>query len=109
MNKAIDRKKNRKIVCLCGSVRFKEAFMEANHEETLKGNIVLTVGDFRQHDGVIMTDEVKASLDRLHFDKIELADEILVLNVDGYIGWSTSNEIEHAKKLGKRIRYLEKS
>ena len=47
------------------------------------------------------------TFDLLHFDKIELSDEVLVLNINGYIGESTRNEINHAKKLNKTIRYLE--
>lgn len=104
-----------KIVCLCGSTKFRAAFEEANLQETLAGNIVLSVGGYPHHDGGrikelvygLGKEQVKPDLDRLHFRKIELADEILVLNVGGYIGQSTSNEIRHAEKLDKTIRYLE--
>jgi hypothetical protein len=51
--------------------------------------------------------EIKRGLDELHLRKIDLADEILVLNVGGYIGDSTRREIEYAQSKGKRIRYLE--
>ena len=99
-----------KIVCLCGSTRFMEAFQKANREESLKGNIVLTV-EIVAYDGATdpqrANPEEKRILDELHLRKIELADEILVLNVGGYIGESTKREIEHAKSLGKRIRWLE--
>lgn len=99
------------IVCLCGSTKFRAEFEQANKQETMKGNIVLTVGCFpRLQNGVwdyeTVTIEQKVELDLLHLRKIELADEILVLNVGGYIGPSTSNEIRHAKLLGKPIRYL---
>jgi len=47
-------------------------------------------------------------LDRLHLRKIDLADEILVINVGGYIGESTKSEIKYAKEHSKKIRYLEK-
>jgi hypothetical protein len=46
-------------------------------------------------------------LDRMHLAKIDLADEIFVINVDNYIGDSTRNEIEYAKSKGKRVRFLE--
>jgi hypothetical protein len=103
----------RKIVCLCGSTRFYKEFQQANFEETMKGHIVLSVGFYMhaseethgEHIGI--TPEQKIDLDKLHFDKIELADEVLILNKDGYIGESTRNEIEHAKALGKEIRWLE--
>lgn len=95
------------IVCLCGSTKFREAFFKANFDETMAGRIVLSVGFFHHANEYQPTEKEKIALDELHFRKIELADEILVLNVGGYIGWSTWNEIWHAEKLGKKIRYLE--
>ena len=101
------------IVCLCGSTRFKDAFDEANYQETMAGKIVLSVG-FLMHasgnkhgDGIGCTPEQKISLDELHKRKIDLADEVLVLNIGGYIGESTRSEIEYAEKLRMPIRYLE--
>lgn len=102
------------IVCLCGSTRFSQAFHDANLRETIKGKIVLTIGcDLRSDTEVfrhLTIDEVvmiKKQLDTLHLRKIDLADEILVLNVGGYIGESTANEIRYATHLGKKIYYLE--
>ena len=43
----------------------------------------------------------------MHLWKIDMADEFFVINVDGYIGSSTRNEIEYTKKTGKTLRYLE--
>ena len=56
---------------------------------------------------VEISDETKAMLDRQHLAKIDLADEILVINVDGFIGDSTRNEIAYAKAKGKGVNYLE--
>src|SRR5215472_3230193 len=95
----------RKVVCLCGSTRFMEAYHAANMAETLAGNIVLTVG-MSSHGDYRLTEEEKAALDRLHLDKIDAADEVLVLNVGGYLGASTRNEIAHALATGKPVRYL---
>jgi hypothetical protein len=101
------------IVCLCGSTRFYDAFQRANYEETMKGNIVLSVG-FYSHSSeqahgekIGITPEQKAKLDYLHFRKIDLADEVLVLNVGGYIGESTGRELAYAKRLCRKIRFLE--
>ena len=103
-----------KIVCLCGSTRFSEAFQAANLDETLKGNIVLTVGCDSKGDDQLFWDmladdlaALKNRLDILHFRKIDLADEILILNVGGYIGESTGRELAYAKAMGKNIRFLE--
>ena len=43
----------------------------------------------------------------MHKRKIDMADEIFVINVGGYIGASTLPEIEYAKATGKPIKYLE--
>jgi PAS domain-containing protein len=51
--------------------------------------------------------KTKEMLDDMHKRKIDMADEILVINVGGYIGSSTKSEIEYAKKTGKPVNYLE--
>ena len=97
------------IVCLCGSTRFTQAFQHANFEETLAGRIVLTIGcDCKSDEGLGLTAADKERLDRLHLRKIDFADEILVLNVDGYVGASTRREIAYAAQHNKRIRWLER-
>ena len=96
------------VVCLCGSTKFKEAFEKANKLETLRGNIVLSVGFFAHADSVELMPSVKKRLDELHLRKIDLADEVLILDVDGYIGWSTQNEWGYASEKGKRVRFLSK-
>lgn len=97
-----------KIVCLCGSTKFKEEFELANKEETLKGYIVLTVGFFAHCDPEPPTKEQKSKLDALHKNKILLSEEILVINPGDYIGESTKSEIDFAIKHGKKVRYWNK-
>jgi len=101
-----------KIVCLCGSTRFMNAFRRASLEETLGRKIVLSIGcNLRDSDFETFTQEhlaeIKVELDELHLRKIDLADEVLILNVGGYIGESTRNELNYAKEKGKKIRFLE--
>jgi hypothetical protein len=95
------------VVCLCGSTRFKAAYIKAARDETLDGKIVLSVGLFGHEEGIDMSGPVKQMLDELHRSKIEMADEVLFLNVDGYLGESTTKELAYAMDLGKKIRYLE--
>lgn len=106
--------KRPRIVCLCGSTRFGDAFAKAQNDLTLDGNIVLSVGNTANSDDELFTGMgtaerrlLKARLDVLHLHKILLCDEVYVLNQDGYIGESTEREIEFAKSLGKVVRYLE--
>jgi len=85
-----------------------EAYREANLRETLAGSIVLTIGcDTKSDDALGLTPQDKARLKILHLDKIDLADEVLVLNVGNYIGESTALEIEYARSRGKKVRFLE--
>ena len=98
------------VVTLCGSSRFMDAFFEAGWRETLAGKIVLSIGVCKHagdHGAEALGDDVVHLLDILHFRKIDLSHEILVLNVGGYIGESTAREIEYARSTGRRIRYLE--
>ena len=97
---------NYKVITLCGSTRFKEQFLQAQKELTLKGNIIISVGLFG-HSGDPITDEQKIMLDDMHKRKIDMADEIFVINVGGYIGSSTRSEIDYAKDHGKKVNYLE--
>lgn len=94
-----------KIICICGSTRFRDEMAEANRRLTLAGHIVLAPGVFA-HSGDTITDEQKAALDSLHFRKIDLADEVLVVDPGGYIGESTSREIEYASRTGKPVRRM---
>lgn len=75
---------------------------------TLQGNIVISVGLFgHSGDNEVWTDDTKEMLDDMHKRKIDMADEIFVINVNGYIGESTKSEIEYAKRNGKIVRYLQ--
>ena len=125
-----------KIVVLCGSTRFRDEFVKQNYLETMKGHIVLSVGfyvhadecpncdasqSFAKEQGAEVsqgkcwqcghdlgcTAEQKIALDELHKRKIDLADEVFVLNVGGYIGKSTQSEIAYAICQSKPLRFLE--
>ena len=106
-----------KVITLCGSTRFKDEFMEVQKRLTLEGNIVISVGLFghsgdnevweNMDEGTLT--RTKEMLDDMHKRKIDMADEIYVINVGGYIGSSTRSEIEYAKASGKPVRYMEET
>lgn len=97
-----------KVITLCGSTRFKDQFIESQKRLTLEGNIVISVGLFgHSGDDEVWTEGTKVMLDDMHKRKIDMADEIFVINVGGYIGTSTRSEIEYAKRTGKTVRFLE--
>ncbi len=96
------------VITLCGSTRFKEQFLEAQKRLTLEGNIVISVGLFgHSGDEEVWLPGTKEMLDNMHKRKIDMADAIYVINVDGYIGSSTRSEIEYAKENGKQVLFLE--
>ena len=96
------------VITLCGSTRFKNAFLEAQKRLTLEGNIVISVGLFgHSGDEEVWTLGTKEMLDDMHKRKIDMADAIYVINVGGYIGSSTQSEIEYARANGKQVLFLE--
>ena len=101
-----------KVICLCGSTRFTAEMLVIQWEFTKAGHIVLSwcalpdnyfKGEDRTHIGD--QEGVKDIVDEVHKRKIDLADEVYVLNIDGYIGESTRSEIDHALSIGKPVLY----
>ena len=103
------------VITLCGSTKFKDEFIREQKRLTLGGNIVISVGLFGHSGDEEVWDgmdegtlsKTKEMLDDMHKRKIDMADEIFVINVGGYIGESTKSEIEYAKEHGKKVNYLE--
>ena len=105
-----------KVICLCGSTRFTSEMMVVQWNFTKQGNVVLSwcvlpdayfTGDDKTHIGD--QEGVKGIVDNVHMRKIDLSDEVFVLNVGGYIGESTSNEIAYAQRIGRSVKYLEEA
>lgn len=108
--------RNPTVVCLCGSTKFWREFQRASLRETMAGRIVLSIGAATgtddEHFGKLDPGEyeaIKEMLDTLHLRKIRMSDEILVLNVNDYIGSSTRRELWFARDCGIPVRWLEKS
>jgi hypothetical protein len=97
--------KEYKIITLCGSAKFKEDFFAEQERLTLEGNLVLSPVFF--DNNVVISEEQKAMIGDMHKRKIDLSDEIFVINKGGYIGFSTKSEIEYAIKTKKTIKYME--
>jgi len=109
--------KKPKIVCFCGSSKFIVEMAILMWEFEKLGCIALGLhymppqygkmkGYSESYDHLVEMEDVADKMDELHKRKIDLADEIFVVNVKGYIGKSTRSEIKYAKKLGKKITYL---
>jgi len=94
------------IITVCGSLRFYKEMMEIAEKMELKGNCMLVpIYNPNKPSKDDFTEEEALMLDKMHKEKIKLSDQILVVNVNNYIGDSTKKEIEYARSLKKEIMY----
>ncbi|MBE7075382.1 MAG: hypothetical protein E7376_05340 [Clostridiales bacterium] len=95
-----------KVVTICGSMKFAKEMMKiASHLEKEKGWCVIQcVYDINQE--LITKNEID-NIVNAHWKKIDISDAIYVVNIDGYIGNSTKNEINYALSKGKEVIYHE--
>lgn len=103
----ITKRNKYNIITLCGSIKFKNEFIKVQERLTLEGNIVFTPNFFNNIKKEEINEKTKNMLDEMHRQKIDMSDEIYVINLGGYIGESTKSEVEYAKSKGKKISYLE--
>ena len=95
-----------KIITECGSMRFIKDMMDISVKLELEGNcLLMPIYSPTRSSKKDFTEEEAEMLDKMHKERIKIADAILVVDVEGYIGESTKNEIEFAKSLGKEILY----
>jgi len=97
-----------KVITLCGSTKFKNEFVNVSQKLTLQGSIVLMPHIFNHGDSLNLSMDQLAMLVELHKEVVSMADEIFVIDVGGYVGDSTNNEIKYAINLGKIVRYYSK-
>lgn len=115
----MSEKKKPKVICICGSTRFADLHAILRWELEKNGKAICLMINYlpvwfaegrgwNSHDHFGEQEGIKNVLDELHLRKIDLADEVFVINKDGYIGESTRREIEYAKDKGKPVNYMEK-
>ena len=98
-----------RVITLCGSSKFKEDFEKVSKILSLQGNLVISLGLFgHSGDNEAFTNKNKAMLDAVHLQKIDMSDEVFVINKDYYIGKSTTREISYALSKGKDITFYSK-
>ena len=95
-----------RIITLCGSLKFQEEMQAVAEKLALECNCVLTPV-FPVTEGLKLSKKQLEELKKAHFRRIELSDEIYVINKYGYIGESTKLEIEYANKLNKKVVFYE--
>ncbi len=88
-------------ICLCGSTRFKNEWLEANVALTLDGHVVYSVAVMTHFDDVAIAESNKEILDLVHKRKILESDAVVIVSDDtGYYGDSTKSELQWAAILG---------
>lgn len=95
------------IITLCGSKKFEYEFACQFEKLTKEGKIVLLPAIFRFPNPDYLTKREHALLDVLHQQKMNMSDEVLIINKDGYIGEDTQKEIDWCNAHHINVRYIE--
>ena len=105
---------NTKLITLCGSSKYTDIMavcawlIERDEQANTMGLHLLPEwyckGEIPHH--LAEHENVAGQMDELHLRKIDISDEVFVVNYDYYIGESTTREIEYAKKAGKPVRWF---
>lgn len=98
--------KNIKVVTICGSMRFLEEMKRIAIDLELENKYVVIQCVYNEDNRNLTKEEIQL-LSKLHYAKIDISDAIYVVNIGGYIGYSTRKEIEYAKLNGKQVIYHE--
>ena len=95
-----------KIVTICGSMKYATEMMNIACDLEKKHGWCVIQCVY----GIDKSNITQNELDNVvnaHWKKIDISDAIYVVNIGGYIGNATKNEIEYAKSHNKEIIYYE--
>ena len=95
-----------KVVTICGSMKFADEMIKVASELEKKNGwcVIQCVYDV---DSNKATDAEIENIVNAHWKKIDISDAVYVVNVGGYIGTSTRNEINYALSKCKEVIYHE--
>ncbi|MBD5469315.1 MAG: hypothetical protein HDR21_14390 [Lachnospiraceae bacterium] len=91
-----------KTITICGSLRYEKEMqvialkLQTKHDY----NVLQCIYNLKKEE---LTSKDMEALKKAHYKKIEMSDAIYVVDIQGYIGSSTKEEIEYAKENGKEI------
>ena len=91
-----------KVVTVCGSMKFEKEMLEISRDlETKHGHCVIqcVYGSHSRQETLEELENIKNA----HFKKIDLSDVIYVVDIGGYIGSATQQEIGYAISTGKQV------
>lgn len=91
-----------KIVTICGSMKFEKEMQKIAFDLETRHNMVVLQCVYNNDNNQISEAEINA-LAKAHHRKIEISDAIYVVDIQGYIGNSVSEEIKFAEARGKEV------
>ena len=96
-------------IFLVGSIRFKDFFIKIESILQIVYNKLVSICSI---DGLLnkkkFSDKEWDQLQKIALNKLQFQEAILVLDVNGYIGDQSHEEIEFVNNLGKPVYYLSK-
>ena len=103
---------NYKVVTLCGSPKFKREFLDAYNNLTVAGYIVISathsdISELCDGADLYTIAQTRKKIKDMYKRKIDMSDELYVINAGGFIGEDTKLQIAYAKEHGKMVRYFE--
>lgn len=94
-----------RVVCLIGSLRYKNEFLSAAKAFALQGQVVLTPNVYTE--GATVDKEEQEILHETALQRIQMSDWVFVVNPNNRMTETVYKEIEFAESLGRQIKYLE--
>ena len=91
-----------KIVTICGSMKFEKEMKKIAFVLETKHDMSVLQCVYNESKLDLCENDINA-LSLAHYRKIEIADAIYVVNINGYIGEQVKKEIAYAQKLGKEV------
>lgn len=99
-------KDKRTVVTICASKSLLQAIYDVEQQLTLQGNVVLTPANIVGIDKNHFTSETNDLLLKIHYQKIDMSDEVFVIVKDNKYGDYVKQEIDYAEMHNKKITYL---
>ena len=91
-----------KTVTICGSMRFEDEMKSIAFLLETKYKMCVLQCVYNVDKKNLSASEIE-TLNKSHFRKIDIADAVYIVNINGYIGEQVKKEIAYARKIGKEV------
>lgn len=97
---------SRKIIAFCGSSKFKEVFLAVAKGFALRGYVVIPPIIYSHTDGVQFSAEEEHMLEAENIVKMSIADVIVLINPNDYVGEGMIRETRAIKSIENKEIYV---